>query len=117
MTPPNKANILAVLNGARKLIVDLGWTQKAFARDKNGRSLGLRDSEPVAYCSMGALWQVATQVEALQTPDVLDARDCLAHAIGLPRPPDVISWNDAPTRTQGEVVAAFDAAIKATEAL
>ena len=45
------------------------------------------------------------------------AREFFARTVGLTSGPDIFDWNDAPERTHADVLAAFDKAIEAAEAV
>jgi hypothetical protein len=61
----------------------------------------------VCWCLTGALTKVSKRYS-----DYRPAADALHQAIKEP----LVSWNDAPGRTQAEVLAKFDEAIAALEA-
>jgi len=99
--------ITSLLNAAADLLAQPGaWTQGAYARDMFGSDVGSQWSDDaVCFCVMGALNQVR---EAQHDAVILGS---LSHAIravngGYP----IAEWNDAPGRTQAEVVAALRAA-------
>jgi hypothetical protein len=90
-----------------KALIERGWTQGAFARRANGRVIGYESDDASCFCIAGALMRV--------TPLISDfERLChpLTRATGSPR---LDHWNDAPGRTQAEVLAAFDKAIELAE--
>lgn len=94
--------VVEVLEGAADLIAS-GWTKEALARNAEGKTVEPEDDDATCWCLMGATdraaadggspWQVAYQ-----------ARDIFRQSMGgeLFCIPD---WNDAPERTQDEVVA------------
>lgn len=97
-----------VLRKARELVA-AGWTQGHYALDADGKVT--EDSSPTAckFCMAGALFRVTNS----QADEVWrEARRALKAAIG----DTLVSFNDAPKRTQDEVVDAFDRAIAAEEA-
>lgn len=95
-----------VLNKAADLLEKPGaWTQMAFARNAEGEETGLSQyrGQAVCWCILGATWAVAGD-------DSRDADDELRRFIG----DDINCWNDAPGRTQAEVVEALrQAALRA----
>lgn len=80
------------------------WCQKAMAMDGNAFAVAPRQTEACQWCSMGAI-----TAETLDAYGVYRAEKALAKAIGTPL---IACWNDAETRTQAEVVAAFRSAAK-----
>ena len=87
------ADLLACLERAKKLLVNKGWKQNGY-RDWEGRR-----------CAVGALVDSSTSSmlprATLALIDALpDGSDCVA------------TWNDAPGRTLGQVLALYDRAIE-----
>lgn len=75
-----------------------GWCQETFARDAKGNSVDPRSSEACCWCIAGAI-KVAYP---MTWPVVLERlTDSLQRIASL--------WNDAPERTQAEVIAALEA--------
>lgn len=107
-------DIADILERAADLIEPEGaWTQKAYARDARGKNLILgRDPTAVCWCTIGAIDHEAT---GKPHRDALEAiRITLGISGGLNS--TIGSWNDAPERTQSEVVAKLrEAASKARE--
>jgi hypothetical protein len=90
------------LRKARALVAR-GWTQKAFARSKTGREVSEYGKSAVCWCAYAAIEVVRGQA---------DAANVLRKAANTEF---IIGWNDAPERTQAEVLAAFDKAIALAE--
>ncbi len=92
-----------VLRKARALVEE-GWTQGAMSRDARGYKSLTSTAAPVCFCAIGAIQEA-------------DPKSCLAAATALGRivGGSIIDFNDAPGRTQQEVIAAFDRAIAAEE--
>lgn len=91
--------IAQTLREAADLIEPEGaWTQEVFARNLAGQCTGLSEfrGRAVCWCMMGATEKVSD--DNLRTS--LGVDDLLEELIG-----DVAAWNDAPERTQAEVVA------------
>lgn len=83
-----------------------GWTQGVFARDANGCNAGWRQENAECFCVSGALSRVGGHPEfnlAWQAFNSWTMRRGFPH---------LAKWNDAPERTQAEVVAALRAAAK-----
>lgn len=89
-----------VLDRAADLLTPEGaWTQGAFGRDANGEPCGLSQLErAVCYCLVGATDAAASDDLNLSCA----ADDALSALLGER---SVSTWNDAPERTQAEVVA------------
>lgn len=96
---------LEILTAARAKVAQ-GWVQGAYARGG-------------CYCVSGAITEAVTGSPDLWPKSWADraspwcvARELLSRAIGANSVDDIVSFNDAPGRTQAEVVAAFDKAIE-----
>lgn len=103
-------SVVDVLTKARGL-VEKGWTTGHYARDSFGAECDY--SFASCWCAEGALFASCTGLTFAE-PGTED--DALGRAFN--RMFDVIgskhipTWNDAPGRTQAEVLAAFDRAIE-----
>ena len=105
------AEVVDVLTKARERVAK-GWCQKVCARDRRGYAINsgplLRNpSKAKSVCIVAAL--------AIASPDWWkDQSACepLVEVLGLDRPNDLIEWNNAPGRTQKQVLKALDKAIK-----
>jgi len=101
VTAPNDTNtidreaIAAKLDEARAL-VERGWTQDNFAQDASGQLVVSNSPEAVCFCAAGAVGRV-------QAP-WWESLAALEKAVGTN---NIVVWNDAPERTQAEVVEAF----------
>lgn len=104
-SPPSglrPANAVAgILERAADLIEPEGrWTQGASARDADGNDLdGTKGANPdsaVCFCAAEAIWRVS-KVRFDECP----AHQFMMKFVGGPIP----TWNDAPERTQADVVA------------
>lgn len=114
-------------NKRRALVLDLamsylqrGWNQNTGARNEQGGACGAHASSACAWCLVAAISRAAAEVahpddllEQLRTGPTL-ARDLIADYMQMPpdAPPSthgnvntLVSWNDAPHRTQEQVVA------------
>jgi hypothetical protein len=91
-----------VLERAADLIEPEGaWTQGAYARDAKGRKFITGRAEGmVCFCAIGAIDHVTNAI----TPLWKDALTALQQVLPESR---IGAWNDAPERTQPEVVAAL----------
>lgn len=85
-----------VLKAARALVTE-GWTQFSSRAVIDGQD---------CYCVMGALNSAARTLGAMDAVHL-----AIQRALGIIGTGAVTTWNDAPGRTQAEVLAAFDKAI------
>lgn len=114
---PAPLSIADVLDAAADLIEPEGaWTQGAFSKTKGGRYNGdlVAPRKPACWCVLGAIARVSdsdpTRPFEGIARDAMLALDCVASG-------DVPGWNDAPERTQSEVLATLrEAAALAREA-
>lgn len=101
---------LETLRAARELIAKPGgWTQEFFARNASGERTNKFGPDAVCFCAYGAIDRAAGHSFSEADRRFMEA---LFDATGRD---DVADWNDAPGRTQAEVVALFDKAIAAEE--
>jgi hypothetical protein len=101
------------LREARALI-ERGWVQKDYARSKSGKVVDPANSRSATcWCAAGAIGRV----NGRWPNSGLLGMEQLSRAIGGDgHEADILTWNDAPERTQAEVLAAFDRAIELAEA-
>lgn len=92
-----------ILKEARKLLIEKGWTQAAYARDINGYRVSPRSTDAVCFCSIGAIQHVHG---SWGVPERFLTR-ASEHAYW-----SVPVWNDKPGRTKEDVIALFDKAIE-----
>ena len=86
------------LVAARAIIAnEENWTQGAYAKDKDGSSIGVNYSNAVCFCSSGAIRKI--------TIDPFDAMAVLRNHME----DSIIDFNDG--HTHKEVLAAWDEAI------
>lgn len=87
-----------ILVAARAIIADEeNWTQGAYAKDKDGTSIGANYSSAVCFCSIGAIYKI--------TISPFDAMKVLRNHME----DSIIKFNDE--HTHKEVLAAWDEAI------
>jgi hypothetical protein len=84
-------------------LIKQGWTQGASARDKDGKEVVSGSPEAVKWSALGA---ICCSVDA-RLAKYERAKAKLAAVIGTA---NIIAWDDAPERTQAEVIAAFEKA-------
>ena len=107
--PESISSTLAVLVRARALIADeRHWCQWSFARGW-GIPVPPRSTFARRFCAIGAVKRAAR--ELLLT--TRNARIALERQTGR----EIERWNDDPRRTHAEVIAVFDDAIAALEAI
>jgi hypothetical protein len=97
------------LREARALIAK-GWTQGEFARTKTGRKTPPKSPSATCFCASGAVIRAtgaAGVAEGLFSQEFRVLRQAVRG--------NVVIWNDAPERTQAEVLQAFDRAIELAE--
>lgn len=95
-----KLPVADVLERAADLIEPEGrWTQGALYRDRDGNPAGAMISNPICWCAVGAVIHVGGGLCELELAEA----DLAETSPGALRP--LSSWNDAPERTQAEVVA------------
>lgn len=98
------------LKEARRL-VEAGWTQGVAARDHEGQPVAPQSSTAVCFCVLGAISRV-TRSSVSMFNIILKTFDAVVPGDGWATE----KWNDAPGRTQTEVLDAFDRAIALAEA-
>lgn len=106
------AETVSKLKSARDLISQKGaWIQGTFARDKNGFDCEGIDPTAVCFCAMGAIDRAVGETNSFFNFawPLYRALDNAGFHNGISE------WNDAPERTQEEVVALFDKAIEIAE--
>lgn len=84
------------------------WTHGAYARDAGGREVEPTCPAAVCWCVRGAI-DASTRHHSSNRP----ASVLFSQAVAGYGPLFIPIWNDAPTRTHTEVIAAFDRAIAA----
>ncbi|APH74156.1 DUF6197 family protein [Aquibium oceanicum] len=97
-------NTYEILTKARELVA-AGWNKGHYGESANGITVGPLHEDAVCFCTMGALFRAAgTFDEDIVHPAV--------QALGFEYSGQVLLWNDEKDRTQDEVLARFDNAIK-----
>lgn len=102
-----------VLVEARRILTpDGAWTQEHEARNALGGECDYDDEAAVCWCVDGALSLAATDSDGNRAA----AYDGAWYALPVPADSDSpVAWNDAPGRTQAEVLELLDRAIKEAE--
>lgn len=105
------ASVADILDWAADLIEPEGaWTQGAFARTKDGEPIGPLEAPATCWCLYGAIDKAG---EDLGVDAGWDADRALFASLRT----NVPKFNDAPERTQAEVVAALRQAAERARAL
>lgn len=107
MTPTPKRT-RRVLQSARARIIR-GWTQGAFARNREGIRQQATEPGGVCWCAVGAI-EASTSCEILRESAV-EALSRVVRSVGEGCRGRVYMWNDSPRRSRHQVIAAFDRAI------
>jgi len=89
-----------LLEAAELLEKPGAWTQKSAARDKQGRHVLFDEVGAVSFCMIGAISRISNN----EYPAYQDAKLALSRVVGRP---GIVTFNDAPGRTQSEVVTAL----------
>ena len=93
-----------ILRDAAALIESRGWTQGACARTESGARVEWNSNRAARWCASGAILHCSPDTAAMILTNTLSrARCALVSVVGE----SIAAWNDAPGRTQGEVVAAL----------
>ena len=100
---------LEVLVEARRLIAETGWTQNVLARDSASHPAHPSSDRACRFCSIGAIQRAEHTVNLGR---ITPARDVLRWVLDHN---SIANFNDAPSRTKADVLAAFDRAIKEQE--
>lgn len=109
METEQTSETVTVLRKARELIARPGgWTQGASARDARGGVVSIAKDTATCFCTLGSLGAAAAVTGFLYW----SARDAFRLANEEAMEVGIALWNDAPERTQADVVAAFDKAIE-----
>jgi hypothetical protein len=99
-----------VLEEARRLLLEKGWTQGTFARDRKGDAIEFDSPRAACFCTSGAIMRVG------ESPD----RSAEFYAFRALRKflgdQTIAEWNDDPRRTREDVLGLFDRAIAAESA-
>lgn len=97
---------LGILTAARaKISTPEKWCKGVYAIDVDGNNVSTTDYCAHARCSSGALYSVRFNYKSIH-----EAWDILAKVAGR----DFAKWQDEPSRTHAEVLAAWDVAIART---
>lgn len=112
--------VVKILRAAKNLLETKGWTQGSFARNEQGNTCFMNDSEASCFCSRGAIYKVSSEFLERNSPIVFDAERALRRAMESNSPASsgtcgIVIYNDAPERTKEEVLLKFAEAIAEEE--
>lgn len=100
----NAAKVLATLKGAKALLAKPeNWTKEFSARNSDGQQVSCRSEEARSWCLLGAVDRANTDAghsDLIYT----QSRDFIIDLLKFNSFLKVLTWNDAPGRTHGEVV-------------
>jgi hypothetical protein len=99
---------IEALRRMRELLAK-GWTQDCCCRDRRGMPIETGNAFAVSWCVIGAALTACPMNEQ-------EALNVLRDNIGEEYDRKMRLWNDAPGRTQSEVLALMDRVIEAEEA-
>lgn len=109
---PQRPSVL--LRTAVDLIKNVGWTQGTYRR----YSYADGHEKVVSYCAIGALDEALNKTGGYKEDRFVAAREFLSQAVkGQTTRVGVVSWNDETGRTKEQVLAAFEKAVAAAEAV
>lgn len=107
-TLQDMSQLRADMQAARTLLGRPGkWTQKTYARAVDGEPANPLAGAATCWCLDGALLHV-TKADYYR---VIAVWNWLGQSCGVD---NLVCWNDAPGRSQGEVLALLDRGIEAT---
>ncbi len=104
-------NITKILIRAKQLLIDYGWTQKRFARDKFGNVTRPRLKNAVCFCIGGAIMRASGPNTNKNCHLANKALGLLVNVVKE----NIYIWNDNPKRNKDQVLKAFDKAIKKSQ--
>jgi hypothetical protein len=106
------AQVRKVLRKALNL-VRAGWTRGADARTARGQIVVVHDPRAARFCSVGALRRAARRVDGARVTEIyLRALNLVKGCASVEPFFDLSSFNDDPTTTKGDVIKAFEGALK-----
>lgn len=97
-------------------LVERGWCQGHGATDKSGNTVDRDADDAACFCALGAISRATQGTKQSVRNDLFwDARARLGDVVDQAGFMGVAPWNDAPGRTQAEVVQALRQAAEACE--
>ena len=111
------SSTVELLRKARDLIEQKGWTRGAYARTAGGTPVPVHDPDACRFCSVGALIRASLDTPESSQEEYDTARRLFVRQIKSFASDDTVipAWNDAPSRTVFDVLAAFDRAVQDAE--
>ena len=110
----NETEYRQVLEKAKALVAS-GWTQGYIAEDPSGHSCCPMSDVACRWCLLGACERAMFDHGHHQKDSWLEMLAVVKRAISASGEISPIAWNDAPERTQQDVLAFLDAAIERLE--
>lgn len=94
-----------ILEEARELLIQKGWTKGAFARKADRRSVNSYNPDAVCFCALGAVARAAKcSVQELEFDPVWDSL-CAALPTGVPHTQEgIIQFNDNADTTLPDII-------------
>lgn len=90
--------------------IEKGWCQGAYAKNADGDGVGATDPDATSFCIRGAILAVGPLDYSVRSP-AYGLLENVVDRISQSPCDSLAGYNDAPERTQAEVLAVFDAAI------
>lgn len=94
-----------------RAVIERGWCQGSFARDAQGQPIEATDPLAETFCIRGATRAVAPNDDDVRARAHRHLEDVII-ALTDGDCDSIASYNDDTSRTQAEILAVFDAAIK-----
>lgn len=100
-----------------RALLKQGWIQNEYALNAHGASRGFAEEDAVCWCLTGALFCTTRKLIPEESPKRLQLECQVIVALEkVADTPALEAWNDAPGRTQAEVLRLLDKAIAGAEA-
>lgn len=94
-----------ILQEAKQLLIDKGWTKGCFARDADGEEVSAYSYNATCFCTFGAIKRVAFDNDGFAGDCFAIMNESVLSAFDIPE------FNDAPSTTKEMVLELFDKAI------
>jgi len=107
-------SVRAIVQGARDLLAERGWTKGAMARDGKGEVCGWNGPLAESFCLAGALLRMAgTEGHAAAAESIRGIHRVILREAGRDETlyedePDIISWNDHTAKSKDDVLSLLD---------
>lgn len=87
---------------AYEVLEQFGWCQGSAAIDNNGQEVGVLSNDAIRFCTIGAVAKAYIPTDNARDELSLKMQGRIRDALGLY---SISNWNDAPERTEEEVIA------------